>query len=65
MQNEDETNVPTGDELFEQPVELAGEADHALGTGASKTSAGTDAQRKRSAPSPKSSGGTDIQGRRS
>ncbi|MES2451836.1 MAG: hypothetical protein V4610_14830 [Pseudomonadota bacterium] len=48
MQNEDETRVPTGDDLFEHPAELAsGEDGTPLGVGASKGNSGTDAQRRR------------------
>jgi hypothetical protein len=63
MQNEDETNVPTGDDLFEQPAELAGD-DDALGSPRPKTSSGLDAQRKRTVADPKRSGAHDAQGRR-
>lgn len=68
MQKEDDTNVPTGDELFEHPVELASEDEHApgdLGT-TPKPSAGSDAQRRHKQgdrPHKKTISGRDMQRR--
>jgi hypothetical protein len=64
MQNEDETNVPTGDELFEQPAEFAVDDDGAMGRDTSKMSSGHDAQGRHNRSERKLTGGKDAQKRR-